>query len=296
MTVASCQAESTLQKMVLSLMENIRSIIKKCSFRILIVGLYCLSNAVQADEFIIVQSTTSTQNSGLYDFLLPPYQEKTNVSIRVVAVGTGQALKNAENCDGDILLVHAKSDEEKFVASGFGLVRRDVMYNDFVLLGPQHDPAGISGAASIETALERIAQNQSRFVSRGDDSGTHKAERGYWNLTGINPETAAGSWYLETGQGMGATLNLAVQLDGYVLTDRATWLAFGNQQEHRILFEGDSKLFNQYGIIVINPAHCPKVKKDLAQDFSDWLVSHDGQQLINQYRVGNEQLFFANAK
>lgn len=282
--------------MVLSLMEKTHLIVKKtcliaCAY---LIGAMC--NTALSDDFIIVQSTTSTQNSGLYDFLIPHYQKASGTEVRVVAVGTGQALKNAANCDGDLLLVHAKADEEIFVANGYGLARRDVMYNDFVLLGPASDPAGIAVAKSIEDALSRIQQQQSRFISRGDDSGTHKAEKRFWGLASIDPNTVSGSWYLETGQGMGATLNLAVQLEGYVMSDRATWLAFGNRQNHQILFEGDDAMFNQYGVIVINPKRCPKVKHTLAQHFSDWLVSKDGQEKINRYRIGGQQLFFSNAQ
>ena len=252
--------------------------------------------SLQAEPFIIVQSTTSTQNSGLYEALLPAYEKQSGVDVRVVAVGTGQALKNAENCDGDVLLVHAQTAEEEFVASGFGLSRKDVMYNDFVLLGPEDDPADIASAHTIEQALRRIADGQSRFISRGDDSGTHKAELKFWGLADFAADELSGSWYLETGQGMGATLNLAVQLGGYVLSDRATWLAFGNRQRHQILFEGDTEMFNQYGVIVINPAHCPQVKTTLAQNFSDWITSEAGQAAINRYNIAGEQLFFGNAR
>ena len=252
--------------------------------------------SLQAEPFIIVQSTTSTQNSGLYEALLPAYEKQSGVDVRIVAVGTGQALKNAENCDGDVLLVHAQTAEEEFVASGFGLSRKDVMYNDFVLLGPEDDPADIASASTIEQALKRIADEQSRFISRGDDSGTHKAELKFWRLADFAADELTGSWYLETGQGMGATLNLAVQLGGYVLSDRATWLAFGNRQRHQILFEGDTEMFNQYGVIVINTAHCPQVKSTLAQNFSDWITSEAGQAEINRYNIAGEQLFFGNAK
>ena len=245
---------------------------------------------------IIVQSTTSTQNSGLYDHILPIYEAETGQSVRVVAVGTGQAIKNAKNCDGDVLLVHSKYDEEQFVREGFGLKRQDVMYNDFVIIGPKKDPAGVKTAASIIDALEKIAASTSKFISRGDDSGTHKAELRFWEETEINPMEASGQWYLETGQGMGGTLNVSVQLDGYVISDRSTWLAFGNRGNHTIVFEGDSTLFNQYGVIVVNPEKCPSVRLDQAQSFAQWITAPKGQAAINSYAVKGQQLFFANAE
>ena len=244
---------------------------------------------------IILQSTTSTQNSGLYDHILPLYQAQTGGQVRVVAVGTGQAIKNAKNCDGDVLLVHSKADEEQFVADGFGLKRVDVMYNDFVIVGPKDDPAQINTATSITTVLRQIYQSQSRFISRGDDSGTHKAERRLWQQAKIDPSAFSGRWYLETGQGMGGTLNIAVQLNSYVIADRSTWMAFGNREDHEILFQGDQHLFNQYGVIVVNPAHCPTVQYEKAQAFADWLISPKGQAAISSYRINGQQLFFGNA-
>lgn len=249
-----------------------------------------------ASEAIIVQSTTSTQNSGLYDYLLPLYQQQTANQVHVVAVGTGQAIKNAKNCDGDVLLVHSKADEEQFVASGFGVRRYDVMYNDFVILGPDEDPADIASASNIKQALSRIAASQNRFISRGDDSGTHKAELRFWRGADIAPAQQMGQYYLEAGQGMGATLNMAVQLGGYVISDRATWLAFGNRQNHNILFEGDRALYNQYGVTMVNPDKCPSTATELARIFVDWLISEAGQAAINSYNVNGQQLFFANAK
>ncbi len=244
---------------------------------------------------IILQSTTSTQNSGLYDHILPLYQAQTGGQVRVVAVGTGQAIKNAKNCDGDVLLVHSKADEMQFVADGYGLKRVDVMYNDFVMVGPKDDPAQIKTATSISTVLGQIYQSKSRFISRGDDSGTHKAERRLWQQAKIDPSTFSGRWYLETGQGMGGTLNIAVQLNGYVIADRSTWMAFGNREDHEILFQGDQHLFNQYGVIVVNPAHCPSVQYEQAQAFADWLTSPQGQAAISSYRINGQQLFFGNA-
>lgn len=247
-------------------------------------------------DTIIIQSTTSTQNSGLYKHILPSYTADTGNAVRVVAVGTGQAIKNAANCDGDVLLVHSAADEEKFVASGYGLRRDDVMYNDFVVIGPDSDPASIAASTSISDVLMRIADAKLKFVSRGDDSGTHKAELRYWQGTSINPILSSGEWYIETGQGMGGTLNVAVELDGYVISDRSTWMTFGNRGGHRILFAGDEQLFNQYGVIVVNPAKCPQVYHEKAQAFADWILSAKGQAVINSYQVNGQQLFFANAK
>lgn len=255
-----------------------------------------LAGPALADDFIIVQSTTSTQNSGLYDALLPQFKETTGIEVRVVAVGTGQAIKNATNCDGDVLLVHAKSSEEKFVAEGYGLTRSDVMYNDFVIVGPDSDPAGIAGSKDIAPALQKIAESKAAFASRGDDSGTHKKELSLWNSADIDGPAASGSWYRETGSGMGATLNVGIGMDAYVMTDRATWIAFANKADHTIVVEGDPAMFNQYGIIGINPDRCPNVKADLAGTFIDWILSSDGQDAIADYQRDGQQLFFPNAK
>lgn len=251
--------------------------------------------AMAEDRFIIVQSTTSTQNSGLYEAILPVFEQATGIKVRVVAVGTGQAIKNAANCDGDVLLVHAKAAEEKFVENGFGLSRADVMYNDFVIVGPEGDPAEIRNAKTITQALEAIAGRKAIFASRGDDSGTHKKELALWRDAGLDPIQASGGWYRETGSGMGATLNIAVGMGGYALTDRATWLTFENAQSHQILFDGDAALFNQYGVIQVNPAHCPNVKSEDGDAFISWLLK-EGQREIENYTRGGEQLFFANAK
>jgi len=249
-----------------------------------------------AREFILMQSTTSTQNSGLFDHLLPIFSQKTGIDVRVVAVGTGQAIRNAQNGDGDILFVHSRPSEEKFVADGYGLSRQDVMYNDFVIVGPADDPAGIAGLTDVTAALSEIATARAIFASRGDDSGTHKAELRLWSAAETDPFIGLGSWYRETGSGMGATLNIAVGMGAYALTDRATWIAFGNKRDHRIVVEGDPRLFNQYGIIVVNPEKHSAVKADLAQQFVDWVVSEDGQQAIAAYKVEGQQLFFPNAQ
>jgi tungstate transport system substrate-binding protein len=249
-----------------------------------------------ADQpFIVVQSTTSTQNSGLFDYILPMFTEKTGIDVRVVAVGTGQAIKNAMNGDGDVLLVHAKPAEEKFVAEGHGVRRDDVMYNDFIIVGPAADPAGIGGGNDAITALKTIAASQAAFASRGDDSGTHKKELRLWQAAEIDPQQASGTWYRETGSGMGATLNAAVGMDAYAMTDRATWIAFSNKANHKIMVEGDDRLFNQYGVILVNPEKHANVKAKLGQTFIDWLLSPEGQKAIASYKVDGQQLFFPNA-
>jgi tungstate transport system substrate-binding protein len=260
-------------------------------------GLSVSAMAVHAgDKFIIVQSTTSTQNSGLLDYILPKFKAKTGIEVRVVAVGTGQAIKNAMNCDGDVLLVHAKPAEEKFVGDGYGVARHDVMYNDFVIVGPAADPAGVTGMTDAPAALEKIAKAQAPFASRGDDSGTHKKEMRLWKETDVDPTAASGTWYRETGSGMGATLNAAVGSGAYTLTDRATWISFKNKGDYSILVEGDDDLFNQYGIIMVNPAKCSAVKTGPAQKFIDWVLSKKGQAVISSYQLDGQQLFFPNAK
>ena len=243
---------------------------------------------------IVVQSTTSTANSGLYDAILPAFEAKTGIDVRVVAVGTGQAIENARNCDGDVLLVHAKPDEEAFVADGYGTSRTDLMYNDFVIVGPADDPAGLAGADAA-AALARVAGSGALFASRGDESGTHKAEMALWRAAGIDPSDGSGDWYRETGSGMGATLNAAVGMDAYTLTDRATWVSFANPQSHRIWVEGDPALFNQYGVIPVSPRACPSVHAQEAQTFVDWLVSAEGQAAIAGFEVNGQQLFHPNA-
>lgn len=247
------------------------------------------------DDFIIVQSTTSTQNSGLFDHILPMFTDKTGIEVRVVAVGTGQAIRNAANGDGDVLFVHAKPAEEKFVADGNGVKRFDVMYNDFVIVGPPSDPAGVAGSSDVVAALTKIAEAQAPFASRGDDSGTNKAELRLWNQAGIDVSAASGGWYRETGSGMGATLNTGTGMGAYIMTDRATWIAFGNKGDYQIAVEGDPKMFNQYGIILVNKEKHPGVKADLGQRFVDWVISEEGQAAIAGYKVDGQQLFFPNA-
>ncbi|MFQ5564945.1 MAG: substrate-binding domain-containing protein [Paracoccaceae bacterium] len=257
-------------------------------------GVLTLGQPAGAAEFIIVQSTTSTQNSGLYDVLLPQFTARTGTEVRVVAVGTGQAIKNARNCDGDVLLVHAKRAEEAFVAEGFGVARSDVMYNDFIIVGPPTDPAGIAGLRDAKAALAAIRAAEVPFASRGDDSGTNKKELALWRAAGIDPTTDSGGWYRETGSGMGATLNVAVGMGAYTMTDRATWIAFANKGDFAIMVEGDAALFNQYGVILVNPERCPNVKAAAGQAFIDWILSAEGQAAIAAYRRDGQQLFFPN--
>jgi tungstate transport system substrate-binding protein len=263
---------------------------------LLILAALASAAAQTADPSILVQSTTSTENSGLFGYILPKFKDKTGIDVKVVAVGTGQALKNAQNGDGDVVFVHAKEDEEKFVAAGWGVKRQNVMYNDFIIVGPANDPASIAGSKDVTTALKRIAEVKAPFVSRGDDSGTHKAELKLWKDAGIDVKAASGSWYRETGSGMGPTLNTAVGMNGYALTDRGTWISFGNKADYRIAVEGDKALFNQYGVILVNPEKHKHVKAKEGQAFIDWLVSKDGQKTIADYKINGEQLFFPNAE
>lgn len=248
------------------------------------------------DPFIVLQSTTSTENSGLFKHILPLFKAKTGIDVRVVAVGTGQALKNAERGDGDVVLVHAKAAEEKFVADGFGVQRIEVMYNDYVVIGPSDDPAKVFGSKDVVGALKKIAAAQSPFASRGDDSGTHKAELDLWKAAGIDVKAASGGWYRSTGSGMGATLNTASGMNAYALTDRGSWISFKNRGSLKIAVEGDSKLFNQYGVILVNPAKHPHIKVKEGQAFIDWLTGPDGQNAVRSFKIDGEQLFFPNAK
>ncbi|PIL22251.1 hypothetical protein P775_00205 [Puniceibacterium antarcticum] len=252
-------------------------------------------SAFAQDTSILVQSTTSTANSGLYDYLLPKFTDESGITVNVVAVGTGQAIKNAENCDGDVLLVHAKASEEKFVADGFGVARSDLMYNDFIIVGPETDPAGVDGMSDAKAAMQKIAGAEALFASRGDDSGTHKKETALWKAAGVDAAAASGGWYRETGSGMGATLNTALGMNAYALTDRATWISFENKGDFDIAVEGDPELFNQYGVILVNPEKCPSVKAEAGQTFIDWLLSEHGQQVIAEYKLNDKQLFFPNA-
>jgi tungstate transport system substrate-binding protein len=249
----------------------------------------------QPARFIVVASTTSTEQSGLFGHLLPAFKQATGIDVRVVALGTGQALDTARRGDADVVFVHDQVAEEKFVSEGFGLRRQAVMYNDFILVGPKSDPAGVKGR-DIADAMRKLAASKEGFVSRGDKSGTHAAELRYWRTAGVDVATAKPAGYAECGCGMGPALNIAASKNAYALTDRGTWLNFKNRAELGILVEGDQRLFNQYGVIVVNPAKHAHVKQDLAQTFVDWIVSPAGQASIAAYKIGGEQLFFPNAK
>jgi len=268
-----------------------------CAILLMVAGLAAMPAALAASGgSIIVQSTTSTQNAGFYRHIVPPFTAETGIEVRVVAVGTGQALKNASRCDGDLLIVHSRAAEDAFIAAGHGSTRHDLMYNDFIIIGPHHDPAAVGNAGTIDEALRRITHSRAGFASRGDRSGTHKKELALWATLGTVPKALPGSWYQETGSGMGATLNFAVQSDSYALTDRATWLAFANKFQHRILFEGDPALFNQYGVVTLSPDHCPKANHLAAGRFAEWLLAPAGQALIGKLRLKGQQLFIPNAR
>jgi tungstate transport system substrate-binding protein len=255
-----------------------------------------LASAAQAQEkFITVASTTSTEQSGLFKDLLPLFEKKTGIQVRVVAVGTGQALDIGRRGDADVLLVHAKRLEEKFIAEGYGVKRQDVMYNDFVLIGPKNDPARVAGTRDVAAAFRKIKEAQAPFVSRGDRSGTHFAELEIWKLAGIDIAKEKGAWYRDTGQGMGPALNTAAAMNAYILSDRGTWLSFKNRGELAIVVEGDRRLFNQYGVMLVNPARHAHVKTAMGQAFIDWLLSTEGQRAIADYKINGQQLFFPNA-
>jgi tungstate transport system substrate-binding protein len=252
-------------------------------------------HAFAQDKSIVVASTTSTQDSGLFGHILPMYKAKTGIDVKVVAQGTGQALDTARRGDADVVFVHAKPAEEKFLSEGFGVKRYPVMYNDFVLIGPKGDPAGIKGSKDIVAALGAIKAKGADFISRGDKSGTHQAELNLWKVAGIDIAKDKGPWYKEIGQGMGAALNTASASNAYVLADRGTWLSFKNRGDLEIAVEGDKRLFNQYGVMLVNPEKHPSVKKDLGQQLIDWLVSSEGQKAIADYKINGEQLFYPNA-
>ncbi len=260
--------------------------------------LSAIANAAPAtaqDRSIVVASTTSTQDSGLFGYLLPIFKAKTGIDVKVIALGTGQALDTARRGDADVVFVHAKSQEEKFVAEGFGVKRFDVMYNDFVLIGPKNDPADVRGSKDVIAALKAIQGKGAPFVSRGDRSGTHVAELNLWKQAGVDIVAVKGPWYREIGQGMGAALNTAGAMGAYVLSDRGTWISFKNRSDLEIIVEGDKRLFNQYGVTLVNPEKYPTVKKELGQIFIDWLLSPEGQETIGNYKIDGQQLFFPNA-
>jgi tungstate transport system substrate-binding protein len=265
--------------------------------RFLVALALCFSFSTEAQQrFITVASTTSTEQSGLFKHLLPIFEQKAGIQVRVVALGTGQALDMGKRGDADVVFVHAKPLEEKFIAEGYGLKRFEVMYNDFVLVGPKSDPAKIGGTKDIVAALQTVKAAQAPFASRGDKSGTHFAELELWKLAGVDIAKDKGPWYRDTGSGMGPTLNTASGLNAYALTDRGTWLSFKNRGELVISVEGDRRLFNQYGVMLVNPAKHPHVKQEMGQTFVDWVISAAGQKAIAGYKIGGEQLFFPNAK
>ena len=272
---------------------------KLFSTRILLIATATLglltTPAIAQEKSIVVSSTTSTEQSGLFGFILPIFKMKSGIDVKVVAVGTGQALDIGKRGDADVVFVHDKPAEEKFVEEGYSTKRYEVMYNDFVLIGPKSDPAKVGGGKDIQVALQKISTAQAPFVSRGDKSGTHAAELRYWKGAGITVAPGS-SWYKETGSGMGPALNTASAMNGYILADRATWLSFKNRGDLVILVQGDPKLFNQYGVMLVNPAKFPHVKKAEGQVFIDWLISKNGQDVIASYQIGGEQLFFPNAK
>ena len=270
---------------------TIRTIAALAAYALLLVA----SPTQAQTQSILVASTTSTQDSGLFGHILPLFKAATGIEVRVVAQGTGQALDTGRRGDADVLFVHAKAQEEKFVADGFGVRRFPVMYNDFVLIGPKSDPAGIKGQSDIVAALQTIKAKASPFISRGDRSGTHIAELDLWKAAGIDIATDKGPWYKEIGQGMGAALNTASASNAYVLADRGTWISFKNRGELDIVVQGDKRLFNQYGVMLVNPAKHPHVKKEQGQAFIDWLVSAAGQKAIAEYKIDGQQLFFPNA-
>jgi tungstate transport system substrate-binding protein len=266
--------------------------------RTLLAAVFILAAPVafaREDKSIVVASTTSTQDSGLFEYLLPIVKQKTGITVKVVSQGTGQALDTGRRGDADVVFVHAKSAEEKFLAEGEGVKRFPVMYNDFVLIGPKSDPAGIKGLKDVGKAFTTIKDKQADFISRGDKSGTHVAELALWKASGIDIEKDKGAWYKSIGQGMGAALNTAGAGNGYVLSDRGTWINFKNKGDLQILVEGDKRMFNQYGVMLVNPEKHPNVKKALGQQFIDYLISAEGQKDIANYKINGEQLFYPNA-
>jgi tungstate transport system substrate-binding protein len=258
-------------------------------------GLALGASALAQEKSIVVASTTSTQDSGLFDHILPLFKARTGIQVKVVAQGTGQALDTGRRGDADVVFVHAKPAEEKFLAEGQGVRRYPVMYNDFILVGPRSDPAGVKGTKDIVAALKAIKDKNAAFISRGDRSGTHQAELNLWQLAGVNIAAEKGPWYKDIGQGMGAALNTAAATNAYLLSDRGTWLSFKNKGDLVIVVEGDRRLFNQYGVMLVNPEKHPSVKKGLGQQFIDWLISPDGQKAIADYKINGEQLFYPNA-
>ncbi len=250
-------------------------------------------NKISAKNFIVIQSTTSTRDSGFYEYLIPIIKKKLGFEIRVIAVGTGQAIKNAKNCDGDLLLVHHKPSEIKFIEQGFGLYRKEVMYNDFVIIGPNEDPIDLKSELYISDAFKKIFLNEYNFISRGDYSGTHMKEIDLWTHSGLSPNPKKDSWYFDVGQGMGSALNIAVNKDAYIISDRASWINFSNKQNHKIILENKPKLLNFYGLIPVSPKRCPDTKFKESKKFIDWILSLEGKKFINDFKVKGKQLFFS---
>jgi tungstate transport system substrate-binding protein len=287
--IASCDRIGDVKRMI-----RIRSLLKRLAAAAAI-AVACCGSALAQDRSITVASTTSTEQSGLFGYLLPRFSEASGIQVKVVAVGTGQALDIGRRGDADVVFVHDKPAEEKFLGEGFATRRNDVMYNDFIVVGPRADPAHIAGDKDVADALRKIAAAKAPFISRGDRSGTHEAELRLWKIAGIDVAAAKGDWYREIGQGMGPALNMASSTNAYLLSDRGTWLSFKNKGDLAILTEGDKRLFNQYGVMLVNPAKHPTVKAKDGQAFIDWLISPKGQETIAGYKVGGEQLFFPNA-
>jgi tungstate transport system substrate-binding protein len=287
--IASCDRIGDVKRMI-----QIRSLLKRLAAAAAI-AVACCGPALAQDRSITVASTTSTEQSGLFGYLLPRFSEASGIQVKVVAVGTGQALDIGRRGDADVVFVHDKPAEEKFLGEGFATRRNDVMYNDFIVVGPRADPAHIAGDKDVADALRKIAAAKAPFISRGDRSGTHEAELRLWKIAGIDVAAAKGDWYREIGQGMGPALNMASSSNAYLLSDRGTWLSFKNKGDLAILTEGDKRLFNQYGVMLVNPAKHPTVKAKDGQAFIDWLISPKGQETIAGYKVGGEQLFFPNA-
>lgn len=264
------------------------------SFSFLILLMLIGTEPAKSDQFLTLASTTSTRDTGLLDSILPMFTEESGIEVRVLAIGTGQAIRLAKNGDADVLLVHHQKSEKAFVESGFGVKRYEVMHNDFVLIGPSSDSAGINGMQDIIKALSRIAEKESLFVSRGDDSGTNKKERDLWLMAGIDKSLQSSEWYIESGSGMGATLNIAVAMNGYTLSDRGTWLAFKNKGTLKILVQNDKHMRNPYGVILVNPARHPHIKASQGQKLIDWLISKKGKKAISDFTINGEQLFKVN--
>ena len=269
----------------------IKYLLKLMSICLIFMPLY-QSHSTEINDKIIIQSTTSTRDSGLYEYLIPYFSNKYNINVNIVAVGTGQAIINASNCDGDLLIVHSRKLENMFIANGFGHSRRNLMYNDFIVIGPKSDPSGISSSTDIKSVFDKLSKGNSKFISRGDNSGTNESELDKWNLISFDPLKYSGKWYLESGQSMGSTLNMAISLNAYTYTDRSTWLRFKNKQNHVILYKNRNELQNNYSIIKISKDNCPDINHAGANLFYDWILSTDTKALIKSYKYNNEPMFF----